>query len=918
MKRNLPHIFVALALVAVSLTGAPAILKNALIDLRFSAYPRQASGNIVVVAIDSPSIEAIGVWPWPRQLHADLIDRLTKAGATDIAFDVDFSTPSTPAFDQALTDALKRASGSVILPTFEQVTGPRDRQTIHLNRPLPRFANQAWPAIVNVSTETDGTVRRYPYGETVDGTFLPSMGAVLTGRYETNKAPLWIDFSIVPASVPSVSYKDVIAEDSATLALLKGKRAIVGGTALELGDRFNIPNGRMVPGVVLQALAAESILQGRLLRISSPLLTLSGAVIVFLVMLILWRRTSAITRVAILVTLSLSCEIGATVFQAKFPLILDTALLQIAIFAYLTAIALDEIDIRGFLGLIAERRFQRIAMSLGDGLVCADKNGFITVWNPTAAAVFGFNSDEMLGYPIDKICVTNNEQPFSILALPHEMLQAPGGKLIELTGRRKNGELFPLEACFSGWLGADGFNYGAVFRDISVRHREAARLRYLAEYDALTGLPNRHTLATRLRGEISKAESGRNEVALVIVGLDKFQFVIDTLGHTYADKITCAVAERLTNICSGVSLLARLEGDEFSIVVEGDDGTAKAKTLAEEISRSFGEKQLAIGERQQHVTVSVGIAVYPRECRTAEELLSNAHIALYRAKAERRGGHVVFERSIRNELEMRARLESELARALERSEFEVFYQPKVNLEDDTIIGAEALIRWRHPYRGLLSPGEFIHVVKTSTLSDRLAQWVMRSACQQARLWTAKGFDLSIAVNLAPSQLHSNDLAKTIDSALKESDFPPSRLELEVTEDILIDDERAVDIFREIRKLGVRILLDDFGTGYASLSYLKKFPITGLKIDRSFVSQLRSDIDNAAIVSSTIGLSTLLGLSVVAEGIEDRGTANLLAQMGCKQGQGYFFGRPMPAAEFEQKLLLGVRSNQGDVPSYTAA
>ena len=203
----------------------------------------------------------------------------------------------------------------------------------------------------------------------------------------------------------------------------------------------------------------------------------------------------------------------------------------------------------------------------------------------------------------------------------------------------------------------------------------------------------------------------------------------------------------------------------------------------------------------------------------------------------------------------------------------------------------------------------MHVVKTSSLSDRLARWVMQTACKQARQWQANGSDLSVAVNLAPSQLRSNDLVATIEAALKETGCAPSRLELEVTEDILVDDEKAVEIFRDIRNLGVHILLDDFGTGYASLSYLKKFPISGLKIDRSFVCHLRSDIDNAAIVSSTIGLSTLLGLSVVAEGIEDRGTANLLARMGCKQGQGYYFGRPMPAAEFERKLLNGNNSSE---------
>ena len=911
------------ALVAISLTGLTGALKNALVDLRFGLSPRPASGGIVVVAIDSPSIESIGVWPWPRRVHGDLIDKLTRAGAADVAFDVDFSTPSTPEFDQAFAKALERAGGSTVLPTFEQRVRSGSGESIHLNRPLPNFAKHAWPAVVNVSTETDGIVRRYPYGKALDGTFLPSMGAVITGIFEPAKEPLWIDFSIQPSSIPVISYKDVLNEEPSVLRLLKGKKVIVGGTALELGDRFNIPNGHTVSGVVLQALAAELIVQGRLLHELSLLAKLAGPLIIILGMIILWRRTSAMSRAVILVAVAIAVEVGAITIQTKLPLMADTALLHIAIAAYLTAIALDEIDLRGLLGLIAERRFQRIAMSLGDGLICADKNGLITVWNPTATAIFGFQSEEMLGCPFDMICAGSADpsapNSFSILTLPHELLQAPGGKTVELYGRRKNGELFSLEVCFSGWPGSDGFNYGAVLRDISVRQREAARMRYLAEYDAVTGLANRHALIAHLQDALPKAKSSAAEVALLVIGLDKFQVVIDMFGHAYGEQLICATAEQLVKVCSDAALVARLDGDEFSVVIEGKDAASAAIELAERICRSFSENPLSVDTRQQSITASVGIAAFPTECRTADEMLSSAHLALYRAKAERRGSYVVFERSIRIELEVRARLEAELASALDRNEFELFYQPKVSLEDDSVIGAEALIRWQHPYRGLLGPAEFMHIVKTSSLSDRLARWVMQTACTQARQWQQNGSDLSVAVNLAPSQLRSNDLVATIEAALRETGCLPSRLELEVTEDILVDDEKAVEIFRDIRNLGVHILLDDFGTGYASLSYLKKFPISGLKIDRSFVSQLRSDIDNAAIVSSTIGLSTLLGLSVVAEGIEDRGTANLLARMGCKQGQGYYFGRPVPATEFEQRFINGRNdSDKTERMAHTAA
>jgi diguanylate cyclase (GGDEF)-like protein/PAS domain S-box-containing protein len=923
VKRIRPHLFVICALVAISLTGLSGALNNALIDLRFGLAPRPASGNIVVVAIDSPSIESIGIWPWPRRVHADLIDKLTRAEAADIAFDVDFSTPSTPEFDQAFARALDRAGGSVVLPTFEQRVRSGTGQTAYLNRPLPIFAKHAWPAVVNVSTETDGVVRRYPFGKMLDGTFLPSMGAVITGRYEPSKAPLSIDFSIQPSSIPVVSYKDVLNAEPSVLRLLKAKKVIVGGTALELGDRFNIPNGHTISGVVLQALAAESIVQGRLLQNLSLLATLAGPIFLILGMVVLWNRKSAVSRVAILAAVGIASEVGAIFLQAKLPLMANTALLHITIAAYLAAIALDEIDLRGLLGLIAERRFHRIAMSLGDGLVCADKKGLITVWNPTATAIFGFQPEEMLGSPLDMICTSSADpsapNSFSILALPLELLQAPGGKIIELHGRRKNGEIFPLEACFSGWPGKDGFNYGAVLRDISVRQREAARIRYLAEYDALTGLANRHTLIAHLHEALPKAKSDDAEVALLVIGLDKFQVVIDMLGHAYGDQLICAVAERLVKVCGDATLVARLDGDEFTVVVEGKDAASAANDLAERICRNFSDNALSVDTRQQSITASIGIATFPKECRSAEEMLSSAHLALYRAKVERRGSYVVFERSIRIELEVRARLEAELTRALERNEFELFYQPKVSLEDDSVIGAEALIRWQHPYRGLLAPAEFMHVVKTSSISDRLAWWVMHTACKQACDWQANGFDLSIAVNLAPSQIRSNDLVATIEAALQETGCSPSHLELEVTEDILVDDEKAVEIFRDIRNLGVRILLDDFGTGYASLSYLKKFPISGLKIDRSFVGQLRSDIDNAAIVSSTIGLSTLLGLSVVAEGIEDRGTANLLARMGCKQGQGYYFGHPMPAAEFERRFIKGRDNpNRKEIVAHTAA
>ena len=882
-------------------------LQHAITDMRFGWFPRNASGNIVLVAIDSPSIEKIGVWPWPRRVHAHLIDKLESAGASDIVFDVDFSSPSNPAFDLAFVEALQKAGGTAILPAFKQVVGNSgNEKTIYVNRPLPQFAKYSWAAVVNVSPDPDGLVRRYPYGGTLDGTYLPSVGALLAAKYKRNEEPFHIDYSIRVDSLPTVSYVDVLRGDPVALKNIKDKKVIIGATAIELGDRINVPSGHVIAGPILQMLAAESVLQGRALRSSSDIVTLGGLGIMVLLMAVLWRRLSAILRVLLLVALAVVAELGAIFLQANLPIIVDTSLWHVAIATYLVALALDEIDFRDFLGLIAEKRFQRIAMSLGDGLVCVDQDGLITVWNPGAAAIFGYMPEETIGQSLDKICALRDGAgkyaPFSTLALPRGTLRVPGGKVLELEGCRKNGETFPLEACLSEWQGVDGLHYGAILRDISTRKREAERIRYLAEHDTLTGLANRNKLYERLDTTLAEAKIKQFEVALLMLDLDNFKQINDTLGHACGDRLLRGIAERLSTLVDDTGLVGRISGDEFAIVINGIDVVDRAKKLSEQISIASSQSLFSVGARELRVNVSIGVAVFPQDGCTVNELLGNADLALYRAKSAGRGGYVFFERGIRDEIESRLSLEADLGRATDQNEFELFYQPQVNLEDGRLVGAEALIRWRRADEIVL-PEHFISVVNATSISDRVALWVMQSACRQGHLWQQKGHDLRISVNLSPSQFKSGDLAATVRSILGDTHFSPSLLELEVTENILLnDDESALEIFRRIRDLGVGIAFDDFGTGYASLSYLKKFPLDRIKIDKSFVLKLQAESNDMAIVGATISLGGLLGLSVIAEGIEDRATAELLRSKGCDEGQGYYFGRPMLAAEFEKRFL----------------
>ncbi|MCP3476971.1 EAL domain-containing protein [Bradyrhizobium sp. CCGUVB1N3] len=904
MKRYRPHILVVAALAVVLSTGWHGALRSALTDLRFAWQSREASGDIAVIAIDAASIDRIGVWPWPRRLHAELLRKLENAGVRDVAFDVDFSTPSDPASDQAFVEALKDVGGSTILPSFKQPAP--NGSGIHINRPLAPFGEQSWPAVVNVAVESDGLVRRYPFGEKLGEEFVPSMAAVLAGQYANRSSPFLIDFSIRAASIPRVSFADVLRGDATTLARLKDKKVLVGATALELGDRFSVPNGNVASGPVLQALAAESILQHRTLRWTSDIGMTLGLCALALLMMFSWRRLGPGVRVVILVAAAAAVELVAALVQLKWPLVIDTSLFHIATVAYLTAIALDEIDFRSLLGRIAESRFHRIAMSLGDGLVCTDENHMITVWNPGASAIFGYMPAEMIGHPFEALCAAPTDgatRRFSIRDAARQALLVPGGAVVvEFEGRRKTGEVFPVEASFSGWQGTDGFQYGAILRDISVRKREAERVKYLAEYDSLTGLANRNTLHAGLVGMVAAAKRRSHEVALLVLGLDGFQQINDMFGHAAGDLVLKAVAERLRAEAGAKAMLARLSGDEFAIAIDCVEANEPIAVFTERVMRAF-ELPLVAGMRQHRVRTSVGVAVYPDGGQNADDLLSNGHLALYRAKTTHRGGYVIFESTIRQELENRLTLESELAQAADRNEFELFYQPQVRLVDGALLGAEALIRWRHPSRGYVSPAEFMPIVNTSALSERIAGWVMETACKQARAWELAGNNVRVAINLSPSQLHSGDLAHSVAELLAATGLTPSLLELEVTEDILLLDEaRVLDMFKRIQELGVRVLFDDFGTGYASLSYLKKFPLDGLKIDRSFVLDLLADSDDAAIVSSTVGLSKQLGLSVIAEGIENRATADFLVSMGCEEGQGYFFGRPMPAEAFGRQFL----------------
>jgi diguanylate cyclase (GGDEF)-like protein len=434
------------------------------------------------------------------------------------------------------------------------------------------------------------------------------------------------------------------------------------------------------------------------------------------------------------------------------------------------------------------------------------------------------------------------------------------------------------------------------------RGLEAAnrQLRHLASHDALTGLPNRLLLDDRITQAIAQAERQKHEFVVAVLDLDRFKLINDSLGHRAGDELLCEVSTRLKGAIRSVDTIARLGGDEFVIVFDGPMTRAEALQMGKRLLKVMEPSMRLLGI-DVHVSPSIGLAFYPPDGLTVDTLLAHADAAMYNAKERGRNNVQSYAESMGTVTQERVKFESELHEALRTGQFELHYQPKVDTATGRINSAEALIRWRHPQRGLLLPGEFIPVAEECGLLDAIGAWVLLEACRQGRIWQQDGpRALRVAVNLAPSQFRLVDLVDQIRSALEATGLDPGLLEIELTETAVMSDaEESVHILEAISRMGVLVSVDDFGTGYSSMSYLRRFPIDKLKIDRCFVEQMTARPEDASIVGAIISLAHSLRLKVIAEGVETPEQLQLLTDLGCDQYQGFFFSPALLPAKFEE-------------------
>lgn len=544
-------------------------------------------------------------------------------------------------------------------------------------------------------------------------------------------------------------------------------------------------------------------------------------------------------------------------------------------------------------------------------IMITNQDGAIIRVNPAFTRITGYTSTEVIGQNPKILKSNRHDKQFYDeywAALVNE-----GSWQGEIWNRRKNGEIFPTWQTVSAVHNRNGevVQYISIFSDISEKKVTEERIYHLAHYDIVTGLRNRVAFHDQLANAIVHAGRQQQQFALLYLDLDNFKLINDASGHPFGDMLLKHVAMRIKAVIREEDLIARLGGDEFVILLTDIKTSQDAALVAEKVLDEMA-RPVILENNEIVVTGSMGISTYPVDGMDADTLLKHADVAMFRAKDKGRNSFQFFTAEMNAQAEERLLLESDMRKGLQNDEFLLHYQPKVNVESGEITGCEALVRWQHPKRGMIPPNVFIPVAEETGLIRQLGEWVMRTACAQQKSWQLSNLaDIAVAVNISGRQFISQRLIAEVQRIIEETDIDAKYLELELTESIIMENvEENIEILEQLHDMGVKLSIDDFGTGYSSMAYLKRFPIDKLKIDQSFVRDIATDPDDAAIVNATTALGHNLHMEVIAEGVETKQQLQFLKDSGCDEIQGYFFSRPLPADEFEE--LLKQRRNLHDV------
>ncbi len=879
----------------------------------------------VVVAIDDASLAALGRWPWPREIHAQMVDRLREAGASAIGMVVLFSEPDShnPASDAALATAIAR-HGHVVLavapaqqPNGRIAAAPLLPTLVATDAQNPSLHGPTW-GHVDVEMDLDGQSRCI---HLMAGNGLADTPALaLAVLQQATPDPVWdrllpVDTVTRPAAtwvrehdvllprirgLPTVSFASALQSPQA-LDIVRGRAVFIGIPASGLGGELVTPlagSHATLPSVMFHAQALEA-LRGQVWidHTPAPLALLFALLAVSSLALVPVCRGRRLLLTSGLLALPLLASAGVLLATRTWlPPATATLALAMALGFWLAG------QLRALNRQLLRTRehAQATLQAIDDAVITIDAQlHTIRFANPTAQ--LHAPGQTLVGQSLISAYPLTEDSMERLVAAVFECLGRGSRVYVrELLNLPAPNGTHILRATASPLRSPEGTLDGVVLvlADVTDSVAAARALDFAANHDALTGLPNRVLLHERLNLALSRVQRRGGSVAVLFLDLNRFKHINDSLGHRAGDEVLRVIAQRLRGLCRDTDTVARWGGDEFVVLLEDVGGQDGAATAASKVIDALTQ-DIVLDDSFGNITLpsagSVGVVIAPQDGIEMDSLLSKADMAMYRAKAQPRACFQFWSNDINTRMHERLALEIDLRQALRDDRFVLHYQPQFSLYGQQMVGMEALMRWQRTPEQLVMPIGFIEVAEECGLIVDMGAWAVLHAARQVALWLRAGLKpVPIAVNISARQCLNRDLVQVVRLALQETGIPPQLLRLEITESTAMSDaDQVIGLLHEIRALGVRLAVDDFGTGYSSLAYLKRFPIDELKIDRSFVNEIATDKDNAAIVRATIALAHGLGLQVVAEGVETEAQSRFLAAQHCDTVQGYLFGRPQP-------------------------
>lgn len=882
LRRLVAGVLVVCTVTIVAVVGTVGPLDRLLADWRFSTDMRAASGETVFVEIDAAAIDGVGVWPWPRSVHAEVVSRLLDLGAYEIWMDIDFSTASAPEQDTAFAEALSAGGGYIYLAAFQRAT---ETGSTHITFPLPQLRAHSDLFAVNVVADERGVVRAVPQAITDGEHVVPSLPTLLHGAASRNRL-IHIDYGIDAATVPRVSVQDIL-DGSVGPAMIEGRHVVVGASALELQDFFFTPNQGHLAGALIQVLASESLLAGRNLTMLGQHWAI-GALVLLAFLHVGLPIRGVVIRTGLLVIAAFAYEVIAAALYLRGALVLPSGAFHLGAAALIVFTLLQDTRLLSVLvSTIGGERdalkamLEQVVNDNYDGVIVIDQTGSILTASRMATEFLG---SKLIGASAEPVL------PSAMAVSVTRLLKDP-----TLTDKSVQGQI-SLHATV-GYRQVEyvltrstyGHNDTPVvtltFRDITERLQHEKHLAFLAEHDPTTETLSRAGFLKRLdeRFTADQAEA----LAIFVIEVARFKTITASLGHEAGDELLRQIADRLG--AAEFEAIAHLGQGQFALAVSSDmdirgyfDGIQKLTGATFDL---FGHGA-AVG-------FSAGYAAATKNERP-QSVLRKAEIALIFAQGRPGSRLEIYDEVSGSRLSQNRRLESLLIKALKEKQFFLVFQPQYALKAAKLTGAEALVRWQREGE-IVPPNAFLPVAEQTGLIVEMTRWILGEACRTAIHWP-KG--TRVAVNISALHFELGDLVADVKAALDESGLNPASLELEITETVNVGlREHIPEVLSQLRRMGVTIAIDDFGTGYSSLAYLDKLPFDLLKIDKTFIDGLTAVGGDYGVVPGIIGIARSMGKMVLAEGIEDEVQAEILKSLGCDLGQGYLFAKPMPAQDF---------------------